>query len=1002
MRIDDDELRDLFRDESDEHLQALEQGLLNLELDPQNQQSLDEVYRAAHSLKGASAMIGVSKVETVVHRFEDILGTARRGTLVLTSTAIDQLCQALDAVRQFCQEAITGQPPELEVEEVLNSLSDHVSQSLPHTKPPAGEPIEKSKPEVESSAVTFAEADDQPQVEPQPVEPIEQAPPEQPPQAASDWPDERGAVAEALGEPAFTVIEDEELRDLFKVETTEQIAQLEQGLLRLEQNPDDQETLNEVFRAAHSLKGAARMLAISRVETVAHHFEETLGMARRGATVLTSSMIDRLYNALDSIRELCEESITGRPMITDLETVLRKMRGDEADLEAKSQPREPQPPPRSESEPESESQDLSGPVVAPNQLSSETVSSETPSDRELTPPATREVAATHKPPPATGGMTVPSASPSYAIDTIRVPSNKLDGLMSHAGELAVTRGRIAHRVTQVEQLLALWEQWNRDSHRVRLLSDSTSDDVTPRDLQQLREYLQNDRQQLEQFGMLLKELLTAVQGDDTRVDLLASQLEDGIRTIRLLPLSTIFNLFPRLVRDLSRAQQKEVQLVIEGGETAADKRILEELKDPLTHMIRNAIDHGLELPEERQRNGKPAQATLTLRAYQRGPNVAIEIRDDGAGIDTEAVKRTALKRRIASEEELAELNDSQIRNLIFAPGFSTKAMVTDVSGRGVGMDVVRANVEHLRGTIEIESTPGKGTVFRLVLPVTVATRRVLIVAVEGSKFAIPVESVQTSRLVKRDEVFSMQGRGTISLDGDPVSVVRLAGLLELPVQKKSQPTQDRPPASAGDYLDCIVIRVDGERFGFIVDELLDEQEVVLKPHGAILRRVRNVAGSTILETGEVCVTLNPNDLVRSALGQPGMAKLDTTLPTQPHKRVILLAEDSIVTRTQEKRILEGAGFEVVTAVDGQDAYNKLATRDFDAVVSDVEMPNMTGLDLTAKIREQSQYKHLPVILVTSLASDEDRKRGMEVGADAYLTKPGFDQTALLETIRRFA
>jgi len=792
-------------------------------------------------------------------------------------------------------------------------------------------------------------------------------------------------------EPAI-IITDSELRELFRDESREYLEQLEQGLLQLEQDPQDKETLDAVFRAAHSLKGAARIVEVTKVEVVAHHFEETLGTARRGAIVLTTAIVDRLYQAVDSIRDYCDEAITGKRVVTDPETVLRRLTGEEAAPPAQSPTNLPEP---------TESPQPSSPVLTAADASLQ-MSEIRRHPKSLVAAPTRALSTDRASEPAAKSEAPLPASPAeYAIDTVRVPSLKLDALMSQAGELAVTRSRIAHRVTQVEQLLSCWEQWNRDSHTVRSLSQTTNVEIAERGLEQLREYLHSDRDRLGHFGSLLKQLEAAVRGDDARVDLLASQLEDGIRSIRLLPLSTIFNLFTRMVRDLARTQEKEVEFTVEGGETAADKRILEELKDPLTHMIRNSMDHGIETPGERETHGKPRQATLLLRAHQRGPSVVIEITDDGAGIDIEAVKRVALKRHIATPEELAEMSDAQSRNLIFAPGFSTKPMVTDLSGRGVGMDVVRANVERLRGSIQVDSSLGQGTTIRLVLPLTVATRRVMIVAVSGYKFAIPVEQVQTCRLVRREEVFPMQGRGTIMLGGEPVTVVRLSDLLELPQQDNKWPGGDQPERTER-YLECIIIRVDEERIGFLVDELLDEQEVVLKAHGPILRRVRNVSGSTILETGEVCVTLNPHDLIRSAQAKPAVANLETTLPVEARKKVILLAEDSLVTRTQEKRILESAGFAVVTAVDGQDAYNKLSTCEFDAVVSDVEMPNLSGLDLAAKIRSQPQYKNLPVILVTSLSSDEDRKRGMEVGADAYLTKPGFDQSVFLETVKRFA
>ena len=430
---------------------------------------------------------------------------------------------------------------------------------------------------------------------------------------------------------------------------------------------------------------------------------------------------------------------------------------------------------------------------------------------------------------------------------------------------------------------------------------------------------------------------------------------------------------------------------IEGGETAADKRILEELKDPLMHMIRNAVDHGIESPQERERSGKPRMATIRLRASQTANNVLVELRDDGRGLNIEAIKSVALKRRLHSEEELSLMSREQLQLLIFAPGFSTSAMVTDVSGRGVGMDVVRINIEKLKGTIRVESEVGQGTTFGVRLPSTLATTRVLLVTVGGRPYAIPVEWVQTIVRISREQIFSIEGRQTAVLDGRALPLMPLSSLLELPT---------RP---ARDAEITVILEVGDERFGVEVDALVDEQEVMLKPLGALLKRVRNVSGVTILGAGEICMVLSVQDLARIALGG-GARQLAPHLEPEAlenaPRKVILLAEDSITTRTQEKRILEGAGFEVVTAVDGADAFAKLPTREFDALVSDVEMPNMTGLMLAARIRENPRYDEMPIILVTSLASDEDKKRGIEVGANAYITKGTFEQKVLVDTVRR--
>jgi two-component system, chemotaxis family, sensor kinase CheA len=323
--------------------------------------------------------------------------------------------------------------------------------------------------------------------------------------------------------------------------------------------------------------------------------------------------------------------------------------------------------------------------------------------------------------------------------------------------------------------------------------------------------------------------------------------------------------------------------------------------------------------------------------------------------------------------------------------------VTDISGRGVGMEVVRANIERLKGTIHLDASPGAGCMVRIQLPLTLATARMLVVGLGEQNYSIPVELVRSTLLVAPSDIRPVEGRETILFEGRPISVAPLSDLLELPATpaEETNGAAKRPAASP-----CVIIDTDDETFGLVVDTLVDEQEVVLKPDSPILRRVRNVAGSTILGSGRVCVILNPHDLLRSMRRRKLIAPLLHEAEAPRRKRSILLVEDSITTRTQVKRILEGAGYEVVPAVDGVDGLSKLGTRSFDAVISDVQMPNMDGLSLTARIRQEKRYNDLPVILMTSLAQEEDRRRGIEVGASAYLTKPTFDQNVLLDTLRR--
>ncbi len=833
------------------------------------------------------------------------------------------------------------------------------------------------------------------------------------------------------------MIEDEELRDVFKIASEEHLQKLDEGLLYLEQHPGDSAKLEELLRETHSLKGDAGMLGVKSVASLSHQVEHILGGIKRGETQLNSDMSDRLSQGLDAIRKLVDEAVTGEDSGVNTFYILASMMG------ASSQP----PVAMLIVEPASsqisenllvESQLIDVPVQAietsietsevndlENNYSFSPLQSEQKlllQSQNLPIPAGSSSASASSSSSSLQSVVTASSTSSYRIETIRVATQNLDDLMTQAGELTVTKTRLGHRVTDIEQITNLWEEWSREYfvsslafHQMEMNESGIKENPKFR---QLQDHCQRTEERLECLGILVNRLRNRLYEDTARLELISEELASGIRTLRLLPLSTIFNLFPRTVRDLAKREGKEVALVIEGGETRADKRILEEMKDPLMHMIRNAIDHGIETVEERERIGKNRVANLRIKGYNTAGNIIIEVTDDGRGLDLERIKKTAIKRNICTLEQLELMTKNQVQSLIFAPGFSTRTFVTEISGRGVGLDVVRTNVEALKGTIQVESLPGQGCTFRLQLSTSLATANVLIIVVEDISYALPVEFVEKAKLVSHSDIFAIEGKETILLNGQPLSVAHLRDLLELNnrelMQKNREWRQEtwsevngKTPkellGSTSAKMPCIILKMGEERLGLFVDALIDEQNVVIKPQSQLLKRVRNVSGATILDTGEVCMVLNPQDLIKSVRKQVlsrSVSGVRSQIETPNRKQVILLAEDSIATRTQEKRILEGAGYEVVTAVDGLDAFNKLKTRDFDAVISDVQMPNLDGLGLTMKIRQQNKYSELPIILVTSLASDEDRKRGAEAGANAYIPKGTFNQDVLVETLKR--
>jgi two-component system chemotaxis sensor kinase CheA len=732
------------------------------------------------------------------------------------------------------------------------------------------------------------------------------------------------------------MIADAELLRLFKAESEEHLARLDDGLLRLEKTPADQPLLEEVFRESHSLKGAARMLGLVRIEAAAHGLESIFNAARKGEVPLTPEMIEQMNAALIDLRRRVQEALAAGP------------------------------------------QPAAAAEAPPSPAIDETVATAPPAATTTTAPAS----AMPPPPPAAA----PAAAEPFRIETVRVETRKLDDLLTQVGELSVIQGRAQHRLTLMEELLEQWGALER-SRRTGRPERRPVEVETP---------VRGAEASLH-FGGLLKQARDALFDDGARLESTVKLLEDQVSSIRLLPLSTVFALFPRMVRDLAREQGKEAELVQEGGDITVDKRILEEMKDPLMHLIRNAIDHGIEPPAERERLGKPRGGMVRLSAQRENANVLLAVHDDGRGLDPAAIRREAKKRHLHDEAALAAMTPAQLQQLIFVAGFSTSTYVTELSGRGVGLDVVRVNVERMKGTIRLESAVGQGLTVQLRLPLNLATTRLLLASAGGQLFGLPVESVHTSRRVREADVFTLEGRLAVRLDGQPVIAARLKDLLELPTGNGA----NEGVATAPDILACIVIQAGDERLGLLADDLLSEEEVVPKPLGAPLKRVRNVSALAMLGSGDICVVLNPADLLRSAHKEMGIAELATRSEgTKAARPAVLLVEDSALIRAMEKRILEDGGYEVVATVDGVDALNTLGSRPFAAVVSDIMMPNMNGLDLTARIRAQPRHKELPVILVTSLASDEDKRRGLDVGANAYIPKPSFDQRVLLDTLKR--
>ena len=470
-------------------------------------------------------------------------------------------------------------------------------------------------------------------------------------------------------------------------------------------------------------------------------------------------------------------------------------------------------------------------------------------------------------------------------------------------------------------------------------------------------------------------------------------MQDQVQRLRMRPIGALFENLPRIVRDLARGAGKQVQFEMQGLETEVDRELLEGLKDPITHLLRNAIDHGIETPETRAAIGKTPQGRLSLRAVQQRDNILLEISDDGAGIDRAGLQQAVVSAGVHTAGEVSDLSEQETIDLIFLAGISTRQEATDLSGRGVGMDVVRSNLERLDGVIQVDTQPGAGTTFSMTLPIHFVTRQVLLVETGGQTFAIPTTAIDRVLQVEPSQIGRIDGRPAIHQDGRLLSLLSLARVLELP------PGKD--PLSPSQAHTVLVIRSAEKRFAFEVDKTLATLDVVIRGLGGQLRSVRNVAGATILGSGKLVIYLDVASLLKTAQGSLAQAAVSLVEKSDKQISKLLVVDDSITTRTLEKNILENAGYRVWVAADGVEAWALVQRERLDAVVADVDMPKMDGIQLTQKIKGHQRWSELPVILVTSLNSPQDKIRGLEAGADAYLVKSGFDQTLLLETIERF-
>ncbi|WQZ52830.1 chemotaxis histidine kinase/response regulator CheAY2 [Helicobacter pylori] len=777
----------------------------------------------------------------------------------------------------------------------------------------------------------------------------------------------------------------QEIMEDFLIEAFEMNEQLDQDLVELEHNPEDLDLLNRIFRVAHTIKGSSSFLNLNILTHLTHNMEDVLNRARKGEIKITPDIMDVVLRSIDlmktllvTIRDTGSDTNNGKE--NEIEEAVKQLQAiTSQNLEGAKETSGTKEAPQKENKekakeevkanrtptaenPASDNPLADEPDLDYANMSTEEVEAEIErllnkrqeADKERRAQkkqeAKQEVAPTKEPPktetpkaPKTETKakvkadTEENKAPSIGVEqTVRVDVRRLDHLMNLIGELVLGKNRL-----------------------IRIYSDV------------------EERYDGEKFLEELNQVVSSISAVTTDLQL-------AVMKTRMQPVGKVFNKFPRMVRDLSRELGKSIELIIEGEETELDKSIVEEIGDPLIHIIRNSCDHGIEPLEERRRLNKPETGKVQLSAYNEGNHIVIKISDDGKGLDPVMLKEKAIEKGVISERDAEGMSDREAFNLIFKPGFSTAKVVSNVSGRGVGMDVVKTNIEKLNGIIEIDSEVGVGTTQKLKIPLTLAIIQALLVGVQEEYYAIPLSSVLETVRISQDEIYTVDGKSVLRLRDEVLSLVRLSDIFKVDAILES---------NSDVYV--VIIGLADQKIGVIVDYLIGQEEVVIKSLGYYLKNTRGIAGATVRGDGKITLIVDVGAMMDMAKSiKVNITTLmneseNTKSKNSPSDYIVLAIDDSSTDRAIIRKCLKPLGITLLEATNGLEGLEMLKNGDKipDAILVDIEMPKMDGYTFASEVRKYNKFKNLPLIAVTSRVTKTDRMRGVESGMTEYITKP---------------
>lgn len=967
------EMLAIFQGESEEILERLFNNLFSLEDTPANKDLIGSIYRDLHSLKGAVRMVGFNNIQGIFHKMEDIFDAVNNDQFVLDKDIINLMSRSLETASRYLQESIKN-GREIIDEEFTATLSN-LEYILD---------IEMNEQTFRQNE-TIAEAGMAPREESS---------------GLSQYQEEINSSFNACFEIIDSIVPEEESQDIVILkEEVEKIYEffknsnlyevktsLENILAKLDfvMNATNTFTISEILELRNELSSAAAKFTTSCIETeegglTFFDIAEKISMLQ-GSSIYAKEIKDDIAQLKEGIDD---QNII--EIINVINDILDFISENSVQLE------------------EQMMMTLKGAVeycASPNEnIDNDLILQQLEIMKQLLElNYKKDTGVSEIKSLSTQTSSANKSNASTEIKTLHVNAQKLDLLVNQLGELIITKIKTEKNLEKIDSIKNANEACQKDLLKTsnylryynrKYLQSGNTDQYTGVFVKQVFSLLLDITQNVSRTIYDLNSLYRASKEDDMKMRLIIDEMESMVKNIRVLPISTVFNSFSRMVRDIANEKGKDIDFEIEGKDTRADKKIIEEIKTPLIHILRNAIDHGIESKEERIANGKSPVGKILLSAKQDDNKVIIDVVDDGQGFNLEKIKDRAVSRGFLTQDDIDSMTDEAIMNIIFWPGFTTGDSITSISGRGIGLDVVKTKISQLNGKVKVISEFGKGSCVHIEIPVTLTTLRVFLVQISGQTFAIPIQVITTFILKNQNEIKTNNGVRSILFNGNIIPLYYLSDILEL------------APAPRNEKETILIIEADDKTIGLVVDKLLGDQDILQKKLSPPLYKVKNISGITNLASGELCLILNMQDIMHYDFNKAMISANNQELLTSDvlsYKR-ILIVDDSVTTRTMVKNILLNIGYMVDTVLDADEALVKLKLTHYDLIITDLTMPKIDGYEFIERLRNDEMYADIPIIVISSLPENQARKRLNKLSIAHYISKDNFDQADLAMQVK---